>query len=185
MNAWLPFRSEYLDELLRLEGLGDSAGSPSCCNCDAGECLFRCEDCFGGPLFCETCIVSRHALLPLHRVKVCVGYLLYAAGNLTTLSAMGRHPFQGNIPAGRRSTSTPWTQREFTMPVSWPPREEVCRLRHHRVSRSRPDVLRVPRRERQTDSHADATAARRLVPFVNKQTLHRVYPTRSGSFSAT
>ncbi|KAF9779417.1 hypothetical protein BJ322DRAFT_1013173 [Thelephora terrestris] len=69
MADWLHYRSIMLDELLRMDGTGDSATPEDCVNCgSAGE--YRCSDCFGGNMCCLKCIVSLHCHLPLHRVQV-------------------------------------------------------------------------------------------------------------------
>jgi hypothetical protein len=31
---------------------------------------YRCEDCFGGLMFCQRCMVNMHACMPLHRIEV-------------------------------------------------------------------------------------------------------------------
>lgn len=73
VQDWIPHRQTYLDELLRIEGLGEANQPPNCPCCppeSAREGKFKCEDCFGGALLCEQCIVGRHNLLPLHRILV-------------------------------------------------------------------------------------------------------------------
>jgi len=59
-----------LDELLRLDGLGDSVEPGTCVNCTKLVGKYRCKDCFGSGLWCSGCIISSHRHLPLHRVQV-------------------------------------------------------------------------------------------------------------------
>ncbi|KAJ7201941.1 hypothetical protein B0H12DRAFT_1063385 [Mycena haematopus] len=65
MDLWRPFAADFLDALLRREGLGKSQFCRDCRASGAGVRLFRCDQC-GGGLQCETCLRSRHALTPLH-----------------------------------------------------------------------------------------------------------------------
>ncbi|KAJ7017143.1 hypothetical protein C8F04DRAFT_979864 [Mycena alexandri] len=63
---------DFLDALLRREGLGDYTFSPSCTCCQAplegATRLFRCTQC-GEFLQCKECLLARHVLSPLHTVK--------------------------------------------------------------------------------------------------------------------
>ena len=43
-----------------------------CGLCKLEEPALRCEDCFGGLMFCKTCMKDLHACNPLHRLEVCV-----------------------------------------------------------------------------------------------------------------
>ena len=70
MTDWLQFLSILLDELLRADGLGDSADPETCVECMRLVGEYRCSDCFGGGLRCSECILSSHHHLPLHRVQV-------------------------------------------------------------------------------------------------------------------
>lgn len=73
VQDWIPHRQKYLDELLRIEGLGEEAQPPRCPCCppeSASEGKYKCEDCFGGALLCEKCTVEKHKFLPLHRLLV-------------------------------------------------------------------------------------------------------------------
>ena len=72
MEQWLQYRPVFLDELLRLDGLGDALGSlVQCPDCSTHPAQFRCKDCFGGIMRCSACTVSFHQSLPLHRLEVC------------------------------------------------------------------------------------------------------------------
>jgi hypothetical protein len=68
LRKWIPDRDNYLQELLRLDG---RAGAGYYCGlCQANGPAYRCENCFGGLMFCQGCIVSLHACMPLHRIEV-------------------------------------------------------------------------------------------------------------------
>lgn len=74
LAAWIPFRDEYLDEMLRLEGRGDPRLHNVCCVCRVVSVVpeYRCaeQECSGGGLMCKSCVLSAHKLLPLHWVEV-------------------------------------------------------------------------------------------------------------------
>lgn len=82
MKEWLEVdRSIFLAELLRLEGRGPLSGHLcSCGNSRPAE--YRCTDCFGGRMACQSCILTWHAGLPLHRTEVrlifCIRFSSYA-----------------------------------------------------------------------------------------------------------
>ena len=67
IQEWIPHRTEFLHELLRLEAL---PGAMSCAGCGSSA-VYRCISCFLGELLCEGCLVLRHANAPLHKVQVC------------------------------------------------------------------------------------------------------------------
>ncbi|KAI0083406.1 hypothetical protein BDY19DRAFT_998587 [Irpex rosettiformis] len=77
INDWLPFRSRYLDELLRHDGLGDAAeDSPvKCALCRQNEegvvhvGEYRCKDCDGAHLLCRDCMVKEHRHQSLHMIE--------------------------------------------------------------------------------------------------------------------
>ena len=72
MEMWLQSRQVVLDELLRLDGLGDALNSPKLCPvCSNNLAQYRCTDCLGDIIHCSTCILSSHRNLPLHRLQVC------------------------------------------------------------------------------------------------------------------
>jgi hypothetical protein len=70
MADWLKYRSIMLDELLRMDGLGDSAALGNCVSCGNVVGRYRCIDCLGGDMCCAECIVLLHRHLPLHRLQV-------------------------------------------------------------------------------------------------------------------
>jgi hypothetical protein len=43
-------------------------GDCGLCHSDGPD--YRCEDCFGGLMFCQRCMVDMHACMPLHRIEV-------------------------------------------------------------------------------------------------------------------
>lgn len=72
------YREEYLEELLRLEGRGNSAHVEHCLSCGPSPSpltqdkapVFRCDDCAGFLMECHTCCLKRHERLPFHLIKV-------------------------------------------------------------------------------------------------------------------
>lgn len=85
MMVWRQYDHEFLQEMLRHEGLGSDV--PSCCSCSAdspsrsstpdpdsdGErqpAFIRCRDCCAGFVECTDCCVIRHQHLPFHRIEV-------------------------------------------------------------------------------------------------------------------
>ena len=70
MADWLRFLWIILDELLRTDGLGDSAEPGTCVKCAKLAGKYQCNDCLGSGLWCSGCIVSSHRHLPLHRIQV-------------------------------------------------------------------------------------------------------------------
>ncbi|KAG1846721.1 hypothetical protein C8R48DRAFT_750579 [Suillus tomentosus] len=66
---WIPERSSYLDEMIRLEGRGNDILRDEC-NCKGeGKLLYRCRDCFGVGMMCRTCVLDKHTHNPLHRIE--------------------------------------------------------------------------------------------------------------------
>lgn len=70
LHVWATQRDEFLMEVNRLEGRGDHRGHP-CGRCGSLDPCFRCRDCDGCELYCQTCIVSYHSTNFLHRIQVC------------------------------------------------------------------------------------------------------------------
>ena len=76
IQAWIPYRMEFLHELLRLEAppkYSPRQESPPrdsrCIECESSS-DHHCLSCFSGGLTCKGCLVSHHANTPLHRVQV-------------------------------------------------------------------------------------------------------------------
>ncbi|KAJ7866301.1 hypothetical protein B0H13DRAFT_2561520 [Mycena leptocephala] len=57
--------------MLRLEGRGDPDNYSACHGCSALDPIYRCahQTCYGAGLFCSTCIVKQHTLLPTHWIE--------------------------------------------------------------------------------------------------------------------
>ena len=71
LNEWLKFRSTFLDETLRHDGLGDFLGHTKCSDCQNAPGIIKCKDCSSGSMLrCPECVVASHLALPLHRVEV-------------------------------------------------------------------------------------------------------------------
>jgi hypothetical protein len=68
LRKWLPDRDLFLHEIIRLDGRGDR--HTICRICHSADPTLRCEDCFGGEMFCRGCMVDLHACTPLHRIEV-------------------------------------------------------------------------------------------------------------------
>jgi hypothetical protein len=75
MVPWRRLIQTFLDKMVRQEGLGDALDEKECPCCENAYTRqsrrFHCMDC-GMFVQCLNCIVSRHSLYPLHRLKVCV-----------------------------------------------------------------------------------------------------------------
>ncbi|KAI0326025.1 hypothetical protein GY45DRAFT_1234598, partial [Cubamyces sp. BRFM 1775] len=69
INDWLPFRDDFLDELLRYEGCEQpiESGEVLCEACNSMTANARCRDCRRRPLHCIQCLLQMHTDLPLHR----------------------------------------------------------------------------------------------------------------------
>ncbi|KAI0654576.1 hypothetical protein C8Q70DRAFT_876809, partial [Cubamyces menziesii] len=72
INDWLPFRDDFLDELLRYEGCEQpiESGEVLCELCNTVEAMARCQDCRRRPLVCKECLLHSHTDLPLHRPEI-------------------------------------------------------------------------------------------------------------------
>lgn len=75
---WIPDIDGCLQELLRLEGRGDHMVDTVCAQCETGEPVYRCSDCFSPELYCSECVVSIHARSPLHRIQVRICQYIYS-----------------------------------------------------------------------------------------------------------
>lgn len=71
MLAWIDYRMQFLDELLRHDGLQDRTSPPPCSNCLDEPGVYKCLDCNALSSHCTECIVWRHDEMPLHRIEVC------------------------------------------------------------------------------------------------------------------
>ncbi|KAF7292676.1 CxC2 domain-containing protein [Mycena indigotica] len=69
LRDWLlHHRDEFLRILLWRHGRGDFG--EHCGNCGEKDPLYRCRECFGGVLTCQTCCVELHQESPFHSVEV-------------------------------------------------------------------------------------------------------------------
>ncbi|KAJ7678410.1 hypothetical protein B0H17DRAFT_1236048 [Mycena rosella] len=105
LKAWMEFRDEYLDEMLRLEGRSNSISYATCASCGSDGPTFRCAQqlCHGPEMFCEACVVEKHAFLPTHWIEQWNGEYfercsLYSLGLVVQL---------GHPPGFTCDTSTP------------------------------------------------------------------------------
>lgn len=69
MREWLPFRPQFLAELMRTVGRGGT-GTETCFICGSCSPSFRCKDCFSVDMVCSVCMVSAHQANPLHIIEV-------------------------------------------------------------------------------------------------------------------
>ncbi|KAF6764603.1 hypothetical protein DFP72DRAFT_986468 [Ephemerocybe angulata] len=65
---------EYLEELLRLDGMGSAEERRSCHRCNVsltidGGATYRCRDCAPNVLWCGDCVVEDHRRVYLHRIQ--------------------------------------------------------------------------------------------------------------------
>ncbi|KAG5223205.1 CxC2 domain-containing protein [Salix suchowensis] len=65
-----PVRETYLEELARLEGLGNDTSPSMCPLCKVGLATARCRECLDTSLHCIQCVVNLHRRAPLHRIEV-------------------------------------------------------------------------------------------------------------------
>ncbi|KAF9487214.1 hypothetical protein BDN71DRAFT_1405039, partial [Pleurotus eryngii] len=59
----------YLEELARLEGLGNDMSPSMCPLCKVGLVTARCRECLDTSLHCIQCMVNLHRRAPLHRIE--------------------------------------------------------------------------------------------------------------------
>ncbi|THU88535.1 hypothetical protein K435DRAFT_679607, partial [Dendrothele bispora CBS 962.96] len=108
--TWIPFREDYLDEMLYTEGRSGCASI--CWTCGEMEAMYRCvdEECFGGGMMCASCIVDAHARLPLHWIEEWNGTFFTA----TSLKELGLKVYLGH-PGGQRCHYSVSGDRDFTV----------------------------------------------------------------------
>lgn len=70
VDEWLPYRAEYLDELVRLDGRGLYLQHFQCQTCESTLETHRCLDCFGSFPSCRSCMVAQHANHAFHCTEV-------------------------------------------------------------------------------------------------------------------
>ncbi|KAF7795842.1 hypothetical protein EIP86_007009 [Pleurotus ostreatoroseus] len=59
----------FLREMIWLEGLRGVEHRCEKCKKSSGISLVRCKDCIGGPLYCTSCCVQKHAASPFHSIE--------------------------------------------------------------------------------------------------------------------
>ncbi|KAJ7020502.1 hypothetical protein C8F04DRAFT_1274966 [Mycena alexandri] len=71
LDNWRHKRDAYLSTLVRAHGPAGASLSvcPGCQGLSKSLPQFRCRDCFGGVIYCQECIVKKHAENPLHRLE--------------------------------------------------------------------------------------------------------------------
>jgi hypothetical protein len=66
MRDWLPYRDEFLHQILSVEGCGTHGLCGSCGKLDGGE--YRCSDCYYSGLLCQECCLKDHTRHPFHSI---------------------------------------------------------------------------------------------------------------------
>ncbi|KZP16524.1 hypothetical protein FIBSPDRAFT_957932 [Athelia psychrophila] len=97
-TEWLPHRQTYLDEFIRLEGLGDEEELTPCSHCPESHTAlaeYKCQDCFGGEMLCKQCMANTHVFSPFHNILQWTGSFfsktsLYEIGLRLYLGHSGR-----------------------------------------------------------------------------------------------
>ena len=164
MADWLTlYRLIVLDELLRKEGLGDSTTPGTCVGCEKGVGEYRCNDCFGGYMYCLECIVSSHSQLPLHRLQVRPGRLS-VPDHVTDILilGLGRWIFQARNSREPRSGRQPQTLWVL-LSLAYGNSTDTCR-RPFRSSYCLPSLLQVF--QKRVSRKLPTTPAGQLVPGV-------------------
>ncbi|KAJ7828215.1 hypothetical protein B0H14DRAFT_2367149 [Mycena olivaceomarginata] len=112
MLTWAEHQDEYLDEFLRLEGRGYRAIHSTCGGCSCPDPTFRCEHqtCNGPSLFCGTCIVRGHSVLPTHWIQEWNGAFFVRR----SLKALGLVVQLGH-PAGKACSAPVRAHKEFVV----------------------------------------------------------------------
>jgi hypothetical protein len=73
MNKWMHLlRDIYLIQLLRRDGCAD-ASATVCLGCAINAPQYRCQECTGGLLLCQSCCLEKHVDNPLHVIYVSIG----------------------------------------------------------------------------------------------------------------
>ncbi|KAG2132161.1 hypothetical protein BD769DRAFT_1627646 [Suillus cothurnatus] len=109
IHIWTSEHQTYLDELIRLEGCGDTCHS--CHNCGNLNAAFCCEDCFSVTLYCQLCVMNLHQNMPLHWLKKWDdGYF-----HPTTLKQLGLRIQLGHSAGQRCCKPKPAFDNDFTV----------------------------------------------------------------------
>ncbi|KAJ7049741.1 hypothetical protein C8F01DRAFT_1001683 [Mycena amicta] len=100
--------AEFLDEILRHEGLADAHDDPRCAQCSSSsDRLFRCSQC-GEYLQCLSCCLQTHARTPLHSIQEWNGafWLPQTLTNLGLTYQVGHGGFPCSFPDPATHTMT-------------------------------------------------------------------------------
>ncbi|KAE9387205.1 hypothetical protein BT96DRAFT_948552 [Gymnopus androsaceus JB14] len=101
---WRAFADEYLAEMIRNEGRGDS-DIEACYCCSDGVPLYRCMDCFGEDLVCDKCCRELHMDRPLDNVEKWNGVFFEKYGSVILESSFNWGIGQWN-PVAIQDSST-------------------------------------------------------------------------------
>ncbi|TDL14508.1 hypothetical protein BD410DRAFT_733990, partial [Rickenella mellea] len=93
LMEWSRLRDVFIDEIIRLDGLGFQSLPMVCALCPK-EGLYRCLDCFDSHVVCDGCMCASHKHHPLHRIEFWTGDFwkkssLHALGLIVPLGHMG------------------------------------------------------------------------------------------------
>lgn len=157
MEQWIPHRDQYLDELLRHEGLGDATASPICADCGVENGLYKCASCCGDRITCGSCMVASHSMLPLH--VILVSFALSFVSPITDIQTEMERALFWEILA--RITRAGHSTRTFAgttvLEPEWP--DSPDRIRHQwRVSSQSSILWMCSFTERCSPAHSAATS---------------------------
>ncbi|KAK7032404.1 hypothetical protein VNI00_013152 [Paramarasmius palmivorus] len=107
------YRDSYLDAMMRTEGRGRFY-TKACCRCGGSEARFRCKDCFGLRMYCQTCTVLNHLEQPLHCIEE---WTTRSSFQAVTLRDLGLQIQLGH-PKGQ-SCETPGTPHKDFLVMAW------------------------------------------------------------------
>ncbi|KAJ8473447.1 hypothetical protein ONZ45_g16298 [Pleurotus djamor] len=102
LKEWLPFQSEYLEELLR----GEGRATNTCDGCSSALAVTEgvlCEECFGRGVLCRKCCIETHIHQPLHRIKEWNGKC-YLPSSLKTIGLRVQLGHSPNVPCPHPSS---------------------------------------------------------------------------------
>ena len=85
LATWMKgHREEYLEQLMYLEGRGQSINISHCPDCRGSSAQgpstsprFRCVECHGNDVLCGPCMARRHRRQPMHQIEVRTEILLH------------------------------------------------------------------------------------------------------------
>ncbi|TDL19234.1 hypothetical protein BD410DRAFT_684745, partial [Rickenella mellea] len=149
LMEWSRLRDVFLDEMIRLDGLG-SQSSPMVCA--SGLCekegQYRCLDCFGSSVLCSGCMCATHQSHPLHRIEVNFWQKssLHSLGLIVPLGHMGtvcpRSPTPTDLTvidiSGIHTVSVNFCDCEF---ACLPHRTQLLRVRWWPATLNRPQTV--------------------------------------------